>query len=131
MKKFVGVKVIEAKPMTVSQFEEQFDRAVPWDGAVDAGGYLVVYPDGYKSWCPEYAFEAANVLVDGVDDIPALLNKIEDALNTKIQFSKDAEELYLAYGAVTDFKNFQGNPMPEYKDLPEIIKLAWQAAAEV
>lgn len=35
---------------------------------------------------------------------------------------------YAAYGKTTDFKNFQGNPMPEFDNLPEKIKEAWSAA---
>jgi len=38
---------------------------------------------------------------------------------------------YTAYGKVTDFKNFQGNPMPAFDDLPEQIQEAWTAAAGV
>lgn len=41
-----------------------------------------------------------------------------------------AEEAYLAYGEVTDFKNFRGEPMPMFKDLPATIQKAWEAAAE-
>jgi hypothetical protein len=37
---------------------------------------------------------------------------------------------YTAYGKVTDFKNFQGDPMPAWDDLPAKIREAWQAAAE-
>lgn len=40
------------------------------------------------------------------------------------------ETAYEAYGKVTDFKNFQGNPMPAFKDLPEKIQEAWKAAAQ-
>lgn len=36
---------------------------------------------------------------------------------------------YTAYGRVTGFKNFQGNPMPTYDALPLTIKDAWNAAA--
>jgi hypothetical protein len=36
---------------------------------------------------------------------------------------------YTAYGRVTDFKNFQGNPMPMFDDLPDRIKEAWISAA--
>lgn len=36
---------------------------------------------------------------------------------------------YTAYGRVTDFKNFQGNPMPKFDDLPDRIKEAWTNAA--
>ena len=37
---------------------------------------------------------------------------------------------YAAYGKTTDFKNFQGNPMPEFSVLPDKIKEAWLAACE-
>lgn len=37
---------------------------------------------------------------------------------------------YAAYGQVTDFKNYQGLPMPAWSELPEKIREAWGAAAE-
>ena len=40
-----------------------------------------------------------------------------------------ARKAYHAYGAVTDFKNFRGEPMPEFDVLPETIRKAWVAAA--
>lgn len=42
----------------------------------------------------------------------------------------NGEDLYNVYGSVTEFKNFQGNPMPEWKDLPEKIQLAWNTVAD-
>lgn len=36
---------------------------------------------------------------------------------------------YTAYGRVTDFKNFRGDPMPAFDDLPDQIKQAWSKAA--
>jgi hypothetical protein len=39
-----------------------------------------------------------------------------------------AKSAYLAYGKVTDFKNFRGEPMPEFEALPEKIRLAWMEA---
>lgn len=38
---------------------------------------------------------------------------------------------YTAYGRVTEFKNFRGDPMPVFDELPEQIKQAWIAAAGV
>lgn len=35
---------------------------------------------------------------------------------------------YHAYASVTDWKNFRGDPMPQFVDLPEPIKRAWAAA---
>lgn len=41
-----------------------------------------------------------------------------------------AQIAYLAYGQTTDFKNFQGNPMPAWQELPEKIQEAWGAAVK-
>jgi hypothetical protein len=40
-----------------------------------------------------------------------------------------ANAAYNAYGAVTGFKNFQGQPMPSFDELPQTIKEAWERAA--
>jgi hypothetical protein len=37
---------------------------------------------------------------------------------------------YHAYGKTTDFKNYQGLPMPEFGNLPEQIQQAWIAATQ-
>lgn len=44
--------------------------------------------------------------------------------------TKRAEAAYAAYGAVTDYKNYQGKPMPEFEDLTPQIQQAWDAACE-
>lgn len=36
---------------------------------------------------------------------------------------------YTAYGRVTGFKNFQGNEMPTWNELPENIREAWIKSA--
>lgn len=42
-----------------------------------------------------------------------------------------AKKGYEAYGNQTDFKNFRGEPMPAWDELPETIQSAWVAAANV
>lgn len=37
---------------------------------------------------------------------------------------------YAAYGATTGFKNFRGEPMPTWYDLPSTIQQAWVAAGQ-
>lgn len=37
---------------------------------------------------------------------------------------------YTAYGCAVDFKNFQGDEMPLWRNLPQKIREAWEAAAE-
>lgn len=45
------------------------------------------------------------------------------------QQEKLAKQAYYAYGSVTDFKNYQGLPMPEWEQLTDKIREAWKAAA--
>jgi hypothetical protein len=49
--------------------------------------------------------------------------------------ASDSETLgrnaYMRYGAVTDFKNFLGNPMPTWSELPEKTRTAWIAAVTI
>lgn len=40
-----------------------------------------------------------------------------------------AQRAYDAYGAETDHKNFRGEPMPAWDDLPCKIQDAWRSAA--
>lgn len=39
-------------------------------------------------------------------------------------------DAYRAYGSVTDFKNYQGLPMPEWEALTDKIRLAWMEAVK-
>ena len=41
-----------------------------------------------------------------------------------------ANMAYLAYGQVTDHKNFRGEPMPDFDDLPDKIRSAWVNAVK-
>lgn len=62
MSKFIGVKTVEAVPMTASEALQK-DYRVGQNGTIigpATEGYEVTYPDGYKSWCPKDVFEEAN-----------------------------------------------------------------------
>lgn len=49
-----------------------------------------------------------------------------------MNFDEYAKRAYAAYGKVTDFKNYQGLPMPKWEELPPKILEAWiEAAKEV
>ena len=57
MKKYLGVKIIQAEPMTLAEYNDKFNRVVPATSGED--GYLVQYEDSYKSWSPKDVFEKA------------------------------------------------------------------------
>jgi len=69
MNRYIGVKQINAKPMTREEYNEFRGWAVPKDENPDDAGYLVEYVDGgkantdqfkgYVSWSPKDVFERA------------------------------------------------------------------------
>lgn len=58
METFLGTKCISATPMTLGAYNEHRGWTIP-DEDPDTAGYLVVYPDGYKSWSPQLQFDEA------------------------------------------------------------------------
>lgn len=66
--KYIRMHQVEAEQMTHGDFMKAIgktDEAMPEQDS-KAEGYLVVYPDGYKSWCPKAQFEAAGRPCDGM-----------------------------------------------------------------
>lgn len=68
MSKFIGVKMVEAVPMTAGKAANKGYRTPVAEkySDLEAEGYEVTYPDGYKSWCPKDVFEKNNVLIQGL-----------------------------------------------------------------
>ena len=59
MKKYVGVKLIEAKPMTRGDYNKYRGWVIPKDENPNDEGYLVKYSDNYVSWSPKGVFDEA------------------------------------------------------------------------
>lgn len=76
MKKYLGVKLIEAEPMSANEFAEKFPLKGKADPHEDAPGYKVVYEDGYTSWSPKDVFKKAYKEIKTMDDLPNLLNEV-------------------------------------------------------
>lgn len=68
MKPYIGTKIVAAELMSVAEAEKFLGR--PIDLSKHEGeteGYVVVYPDGYKSFSPKSVFEAAYRSVVGMN----------------------------------------------------------------
>lgn len=48
--KAIGVKLVEILPMTSNEAKEKGYRV---NDSIEQDGYEIIYPDGYKSWCPK------------------------------------------------------------------------------
>ena len=66
MKEYLGVKRVRAKVMTLGEYNSSIRRNTLTAENPEKEGYLVVYPDGYESWCPAYQFEIANREITGM-----------------------------------------------------------------
>ena len=60
MQKYVGVKLVEAAPMTRDDYNSMRGWTIPADEDPNDEGYQVVYSSGYVSWCPKDEFEKQN-----------------------------------------------------------------------
>lgn len=56
MDNYMSVKLIKAEPMELSDFNDLTGRNIS-SSSSETQGYMVEYPDGYKSWSPKSAFE--------------------------------------------------------------------------
>lgn len=57
-KTYTGTKTIKAVPMEKAEAEKVLGKSIT-PATPGENGYLVEYPDGYRSWSPASAFEAA------------------------------------------------------------------------
>lgn len=60
MKKYLGTKLVTAKPMTRVEAEVILGKFIkPAKQEYSGEGYLVRYEDGYQSWSPKEVFDKA------------------------------------------------------------------------
>lgn len=57
MKKYIGIKQIEAKPMTRGEYNDYRDWTIPADENPNDEGYLVKHSENYVSWIAKDEFE--------------------------------------------------------------------------
>ena len=65
MTKYIGTKVILAKPMTRGDYNTYRGWTIPENENPADEGYLVKYSDDYESWSPKEQFERAYRSFDG------------------------------------------------------------------
>ena len=57
---------VDACPLTRGDYNKYRGWEMPQNENPDDEGCLVVYPDGYESWCPKAQFEEAGRPIDGM-----------------------------------------------------------------
>ena len=71
MKKYIGTKLIEAKPMSRGEYNEYRGWKIPAGENPNDKGYLVKYQDEYETWSPKHIFEGAYMEVNDNKELPS------------------------------------------------------------
>lgn len=104
MSKFIGVKMVEAVPMTAGDAAKKGYRTPVAESAMDLyiAGYEVTYEDGYKSWCPADVFEKNNIKIveENLEDI---VNIADDAPDFIKRMGVEHNELVDKYNKLNAF----------------------------
>lgn len=87
MEKFIGTKVVNAKPMTRQEYNDIRGWDLPADEEGSDEGYLVEYVDGgqanhprfsgYISWSPKAVFENAYQAQPALDELHGSIKSVE------------------------------------------------------
>lgn len=102
MQRYIGTKIIRATEMNLGDYNKYRRWEIPSDEDPLKEGYLVVYPDGYKSWSPKEAFEEAYRVTDSMNFGLAL-----EALKKGLKVARsgwNGKDMYLALTEASSIK---------------------------
>ena len=111
MEKFIGIKKIEAEPMTRGDYNNSRGWIIPIGENPRDEGYKVKYADNYVSWSPKQVFEEA---YSKIGDKPlvdtAILMKSDDY---KDRFIAEYQQLVIRYNGLKNMLNkWDRNELP-------------------
>ena len=122
MKKYIGIKVVEAKPLTLGFYNEYRGWTIPADEDPTTEGYLVKYPDGYESWCPKGQFEEHNSNMENLCFSRALYILKQGAKLTRTNWNAPGQYVYIVPAHTVENSGPQCLDVPyiKYRDYAEI-----------
>lgn len=109
--KYIGIKKIEAEPMTRGEYNDFRGWGIPKDENPSDEGYIVKYSDGYVSWSPKEVFEKA---YSRIGDKPLIdtvfLMKSDDY---KDRFIAEYQQLVIRYNGLKKMlENWDKSELP-------------------
>lgn len=124
MSKFIGVKMVEAVPMTAGQAANKGYRTPVAEkySDLEAEGYEVTYPDGYKSWCPKDVFEASYFGLDEDNDGTKILLEDVDNFIDNVDVTKIGNKTTLVHArTLTGFEMINHSSCVDPANYNEIL----------
>lgn len=88
MKKYIGTKLVKAKPMTRGEYNNFRGWQIPENENPEDKGYLVEYSDYYLTWSPKEVFEKAYIAVDDNKNLPSGVSIGEKMVDEFISYTE-------------------------------------------
>lgn len=115
MDTYQGTKTVKAEPMTRTDAEKLLGREIE-PATPGNEGYLVEYPDGYKSWSPKEVFENTYKVISTpldrmyreIDELVERFNKLDAFMKTDkfLALPPDIDGLLeIQYGAMMAYNH--------------------------
>lgn len=81
MSNFIGVKLVDAEPITLGAYNALRGWGLPTDGNYDEPGYFIKHPDDCVTWCPKKTFERDHMPITKgntvtEEDVDAMIKQI-------------------------------------------------------
>lgn len=102
MGKYIGIKMIEAYPMRASMAVRNGYKI--GNSHPDDMGYVITYPDGYKSWCPADIFEKSYYHIQDENGDMLYRNDIENFIADKESIKIGTKTTNTTLTTVTGFE---------------------------
>lgn len=102
MGKYIGIKMVEACPMRASMAVNNGYKI--GDAHSDDMGYIITYPDGYKSWCPTNVFEKSYYHIQDENGDMLYRNDIENFIANRESIKIGTKTTNTTLTTVTGFE---------------------------
>lgn len=102
MGKYIGIKMVEAYPMRASMAVTNGYKI--GNSHPDDMGYVITYPDGYKSWCPADVFEKSYYHIQDENGDMLYRNDIENFIADKESIKIGTKTTNTTLTTVTGFE---------------------------
>lgn len=106
-KNYIGIKILKAKPMSLGDYNDYRQWVCPKNEDPNRAGYLVEYPDGYKSWSPKEVFESSYFEM-GEDPTKITPDMVKRFIGDNIHAERvDDKTTLVRIQAITGFRQYE------------------------
>ncbi len=104
---FIGVKLLQAKPMNLGDYNRYRGWDIPANEDPNRPGYLVKYSDTYESWSPKEIFESAFMSLGDGNDSRITQNMVDDFVGRPEVSQISPKSTLVKVTPLTGFEQFE------------------------